>query len=137
MDRVVEVSHDREVHRGYMLPSVVRLSYYRRVPHMKVLPHNRNIFLRDGYRCQYCGLEFSHKDLTVDHVHPKSKGGPSTWEKLVACCQPCNRGKANKTPEQAGMVLLRRPRPSGIHTSRHMMRIKGGADPRWQKYLYF
>lgn len=127
---------DLEVYRGIPMPSVVRLAQYRHVPHVKVQPRRRNIYLRDGYRCQYCGERFNGKDLTLDHVIPKAQKGPDTWENLVACCTPCNRRKANRTPLQAGMPLLRKPRPMNIHTNRHMMRLMGSEDPAWREYLY-
>ena len=74
---------------------------------MKNLKINRNrVFKRDNYECVYCG---SKKSLTIDHVIPKSKGGDNSWNNLVTCCSPCNRIKGDKTPEQAGMKMIKRP----------------------------
>jgi hypothetical protein len=134
---VIEADHDRECYPGMLLPSVVRLSKYCRVPHIAVMPHNRNVYLRDGHCCQYCGRRFSAGLLTVDHVVPKSQGGMTVWENLVAACKPCNQRKANKTPEQAEMPLLSKPRQRTIHTSKYMMRIMGADDPKWREYLYY
>ena len=97
----------------------------------------KNLYARDGYRCQYCGEEFAAKDLTLDHVMPKSQGGQSRWENLVACCQSCNRKKGNRTPSEAGMELLRTPRALTIHTSRGMLRQAGVEHHEWRKYLYY
>jgi 5-methylcytosine-specific restriction endonuclease McrA len=127
---------ERFVHINFKLPSVVRLAQYKRIPYRHVMPHRHNIILRDGNTCQYCYQVFPSIQLTMDHVIPRAHGGRSTWENLVAACQPCNGLKADRTPEQAGMELLRIPRMLSIHTSRHMLRMLGSTDPNWRKYLY-
>ena len=90
-------------------PVVIRLVSYVRVPHdahrRKIT--RRAVFARDSWTCQYCG---SRSNLTVDHVIPRSKGGSSSWENIVASCAPCNRRKGNRTPRQAGMHPRRAPR---------------------------
>jgi len=92
-------------------PSVIRLLRYVHVPRSTFSRRitRRAVFARDGWRCQYCGD--NKGTLTVDHVVPRSKGGTSTWENIVTCCAACNRRKADRLPDQAGMVPLRRPRP--------------------------
>jgi len=70
-------------------------------------------------------------------VAPRSRGGASTWENLVACCHPCNRQKGNQLPAEAGMKLLREPRAFNLHTSRHIMRLMGRSDDKWRKYLFY
>ena len=132
-----EESHDRFVWRDLRLPSVIRLIRYRRVPQRRQDVSRRSILARDGHTCQYCGTVFASARLTLDHILPRSRGGQSTWENLVAACSPCNRRKANRTPEEAGMVLLKVPRPMTLHTSRHLLRSIGAEDPVWRKYLYF
>jgi len=127
----------REVHAGIMFPTVIRLKAYRKVPHRVQVLTRRSILVRDGYQCQYCGSTFSAMELTVDHVIPRSRGGLSTWENLVACCSADNRRKADRTPEEAGMPLLRRPRPVTLHTARGILRSHADADRVWQKYLFF
>ena len=127
----------REVHAGIMFPTVIRLKAYRRVPHRIRLLTRKNILVRDGHQCQYCGKTFSAMELTLDHVVPRSKGGLSTWENLVACCVTDNRRKADRTPQEAGMPLLRRPRPVTLHTARGILRAQADTDKVWQKYLYF
>ena len=76
-------------------------------------------------------------ELTLDHVIPKSRGGNSNWDNLVACCKRCNNRKGSRTPEEAGMKLARLPRPFSLHTSRHLMRLLGKSDDQWRKYLFY
>ncbi len=120
------------------MPSVIRLLEYRRIPHQTRALSRKNILLRDGNCCQYCSVILSAAELTLDHVIPRSRGGLSTWENLVACCHDCNRKKGNQMPhELTGMKLQREPRPFSLHTSRHILRMIGSADPSWRRYLYF
>jgi 5-methylcytosine-specific restriction endonuclease McrA len=90
-------------------PMVIRLVTYVRIPrdtHRRKITR-RAVFARDDWTCQYCG---ARSNLTVDHVVPRSKGGASTWENIVASCAPCNRRKGNTLLRQAGMHLRREPR---------------------------
>ena len=90
-------------------PAVIRLVTYVKVPrdtHRRKITR-RAVFARDDWTCQYCG---SRTQLTVDHVVPRSKGGGSTWDNIVAACAPCNRRKGDALPRQAGMILARSPR---------------------------
>src|SRR5882757_1850682 len=120
------------------LPSVIRLLEYRRIPHQTRALSRKNILLRDRNSCQYCETVLTAAELTLDHVIPRSRGGLSTWENLVACCHSCNRRKGNQMlHELTDMKLLREPRPFSLHTSRHIMRMIGSADAAWRKYLYF
>src|ERR671939_1036393 len=105
------------------LPSVIRLLEYRRIPHQTRALSRKNILLRDRNTCQYCGTALGSSELTLDHVIPRSRGGQSTWENLVACCHGCNRRKGSQSPAEAGMKLLREPRSFNLHTSRHIMRL--------------
>lgn len=134
---VVEESRNYPIHRGLMLPSVVRLRQYRRVPNRTQVLSRKNIYIRDSYICQYCGERKSADKLTLDHVLPRARGGSNRWENLVAACQPCNHTKGDRTPEEAGMKLLHVPRPLTIHTSRSMMRMAGHSEPTWQQYLFY
>ncbi|WP_460362855.1 HNH endonuclease [Thermus antranikianii] len=90
------------------VPSVIRLKRLVRRGPSRIPLNRRNILRRDRYTCQYCGRQGG--ELTVDHVLPRSRGGRSTWENLVAACRPCNLKKGDRTPEEAGMRLLRPPR---------------------------
>ncbi len=113
-------------------PVVIRLVSYVRIPrdtHRRKITR-RAVFARDDWTCQYCG---SRSNLTVDHVVPRSKGGSSTWENIVASCAPCNRRKGNASPRQAGMRLLRRPRTPSPHV---FIQVASPTIPAaWQQYL--
>ena len=118
------------------MPSVIRLLEYRRIPYQTRALSRKNILLRDRNACQYCGEVLPSGELTLDHVIPRSRGGNSTWENLVACCHACNRRKGNRMlSEIDDMVLLREPRPFSLHTSRQIMRMLGRGDDRWRKVL--
>ena len=119
------------------LPSVIRLLEYRRIPHQTRALSRKNILLRDRNTCQFCGAVFPSSELTLDHVVPRSRGGRSSWENLVACCYRCNNSKGDRTPEEAGLKLARKPRPFTLHTSRQLMRLIGHRDERWRKYLFY
>ena len=119
------------------VPSVIRLLEYRRIPHQSRALSRKNILLRDRNACQYCATVLPSSELTLDHVIPRSRGGSSTWENLVACCHACNRRKGNQFPLEAGMKLMREPRAFNLHTSRHIMRLMGRSDDKWRKYLFY
>lgn len=139
------VAMTEEVNGHYMhaqriamrLPSVIRLLEYRRIPHQTRALSRKNILLRDRNSCQYCGVVLSSAELTLDHVVPRSRGGNSTWENLVACCHSCNRKKGNQLLAETNMKLLREPRAFNLHTSRHIMRMIGRSDQKWRKYLFY
>ena len=92
------------------IPKILVLKYYIKLPHKKVAPSRKNIFHRDAYCCQYCGLDLCDKTATVDHVVPRSKGGSSTWTNLVTSCKDCNLYKSNRTPKEAKMELKNKPK---------------------------
>jgi 5-methylcytosine-specific restriction endonuclease McrA len=115
------------------IPSVVRLQKYRRMPRHNRSVSRKGIILRDGNACQYCGSRLPAKDLTLDHVTPRSRAGESTWENLVACCFPCNNRKGNRTPVEAGMVLAKAPRQVSIHAKHKML---AGDQAVWDRYLF-
>jgi 5-methylcytosine-specific restriction endonuclease McrA len=108
---VIEPS-ERQLHSAnssITRPAVIRLTSYVRVPrdtHRRKITR-RAVFARDDWTCQYCG---SRNQLTVDHVIPRSKGGGSTWDNIVAACAPCNRRKGDALPRAAGMTLAHPPR---------------------------
>ena len=97
----------RTATRVYDRPSVIRLQYMVHRPRPHVRLNSREVFRRDGYRCQYCGQHSAH--LTLDHVVPKYRGGDSAWENLVSACPQCNRRKGHRTPQEAGMYLRSNP----------------------------
>jgi 5-methylcytosine-specific restriction endonuclease McrA len=99
----------RAVHFSVQVPRVVRLLAYDRFPRHRVKFNRRNIFARDGHRCQYCGLRFATSELSLDHVLPRSRGGGADWLNIVSACRKCNLRKGGRTPREAGMRLLREP----------------------------
>ncbi len=119
------------------IPSVIRLREFRRIPYQTRSLSRKNILLRDRHTCQFCGRVLPAAELTLDHVIPRSRGGHTDWDNLVACCHPCNNLKGDRLPEEAGLKLLRQPRPFTLHTSRQLMRILGRSDERWRKYLFY
>jgi 5-methylcytosine-specific restriction endonuclease McrA len=108
----IEMHHERlGIVGGFIrVPRVLLLVAYERVPKRHVRFSRFNIFARDNNTCQYCGKRFARTDLNLDHVKPRSQGGVSTWDNIVCSCHSCNRRKGGRTPEQAGMMLVRRPR---------------------------
>ena len=92
------------------VPKIIRVLGYDRLPQEGVKLNRRNIYARDGNRCQYCGRPFSTRELTLDHVVPLVQGGENSWTNLVCACVKCNARKGGRTPAQAGMKLTRAPR---------------------------
>jgi 5-methylcytosine-specific restriction endonuclease McrA len=135
-----EETNHHEVHstsKAIQVPSVIRLLSYRHIPQQSRALSRKNILLRDRNTCQFCSRSLPASELTLDHVMPRSRGGRSSWENLVACCYECNNRKGDRTPEEAGLKLQRRPRPFTLHTSRQLMRLMGHRDEKWRKYLFY
>jgi 5-methylcytosine-specific restriction endonuclease McrA len=118
------------------VPLVIRLVYYVRIPRRFSLPvSRRTVLARDHYTCQYCKVQPGKARLTVDHVVPRSRGGETHWENVATACGPCNRRKGNRTPEEAGMFLVRRPRRPRYLA---LTLLEGAGAPEvWSKYMYF
>lgn len=109
---IVQFSKDRTIkgiQHDYPMPSVIRLvRWFRRDRH--AIKFSRiNIYARDGFTCQYCWNQFPTEELTFDHVVPRSQGGKTSWTNIATCCVADNMAKANRTPAEAGMRLLRKP----------------------------
>ena len=141
LDRVdVIAEYDTEVKSPNMsmrLPSVVSLKTY--VNHSRKPAFTRfNVFLRDGFSCQYCG-DHDRDNLTFDHLIPRSKGGKTTWQNIVTACSPCNLRKGNKMPRDAGMQPFQAPHQPNMFE----LNEKGRAFPpnylhhTWHDYLYW
>ncbi|MCK6457905.1 MAG: HNH endonuclease [Phycisphaerae bacterium] len=129
-------SHDwiRTVRFDIAVPRIVRLSFYDRLPRQEVKFNRRNIYARDGNRCQYCGRKFATTELSLDHVIPRSQGGQSTWENVVCCCLRCNIRKGGRTPEEARMHLLavpRRPHRNPVLS----IKLSDGRYSSWKQFL--
>jgi 5-methylcytosine-specific restriction endonuclease McrA len=133
-DKAELVEADDAVMRSATLtmpaPTVVRLRYMVRVPRRAVAAVSRRaVFARDEYRCQYCGARAD----SIDHVVPRSRGGSHVWENLAAACRPCNMAKRDRTPDEAGMRLLRPCRaPRG---SSWVALAAPGLPDAWRPYL--
>lgn len=113
------------------VPEVVTLADYGQIPRSRVSFSRRNLFTRDNWACQYCGCKPGSKEITMDHVVPRSKGGKGSFVNCVAACMSCNRRKADRTPKQAGMQLLTVPKtPRWGPTFRHGMVLDS-----WEKFV--
>jgi 5-methylcytosine-specific restriction endonuclease McrA len=107
-----ELPHQDWIHAvnfEIQVPRVIRLLFYDRVPKQGVRFNRRNIFARDGNRCQYCGKKFPTSELSLDHVMPRSRNGETSWENIVCACVRCNVKKGGRTPQEANMHLVRQP----------------------------
>lgn len=130
-DRVI-----RGVNFRLRLPAVIRLNRYFRRKTAIVKFSRQNLYLRDRGVCQYCGKAFEPKALTYDHVIPRSKGGQTEWTNVVTCCVPCNLRKGGRTPEEAGMSLIRKPKaPIWIPLLTLSLGLQEPPEP-WKSYLY-
>ncbi len=132
---VEEYSHEiRSVSLAIKAPSVVRLLSYVNIG-QKSPPLSRfNIFARDGFKCQYCTKPLNTGTATLDHVLPRSKGGKTRWTNVVCCCKPCNTKKGSKTPEQAGMKLLKKPEQPHWLPVLHV-KLNGRIPRSWNIFL--
>lgn len=120
----------RTVTREFPQPAVVRVLRYISIPYKDVELSRQNIFKRDGYQCQYCGTT---KDLTLDHVLPRSRKGRSSWTNLVTACKSCNSRKGDALPEEIGMDLKSNPyKPSFILFLRD---FSGFIQEEWRPFL--
>jgi 5-methylcytosine-specific restriction endonuclease McrA len=99
----------RSVNFEILVPRVVRLLLFDRLPKQQLHLNRRNVLARDGHICQYCGRHFPAQQLSLDHILPRSRGGTTTWENVVCACLVCNVKKGGRTPHEAKMRLVRRP----------------------------
>ena len=112
LQRQVEAESHPWIHTPRLViavPKIIRLFGYDRLPRQEVKLNRRNIYARDGNRCQYCGRHFGTKELTIDHVVPRVQGGEHTWDNLVCACISCNTRKGGRTPDEANVRLIRPP----------------------------
>ncbi len=116
----------------FALPSVIRLVQMVRRPRQKVRLSRKEVFARDGWVCVYCGR--ATRDLTLDHVMPRHRGGGHTWENLVAACKPCNHKKAGRTPDEAHMDMRREPAPPRVSVYYQFFQYLGSQE-EWRKFV--
>jgi 5-methylcytosine-specific restriction endonuclease McrA len=137
--RAEAVEEDGLLVRSYTialrLPTVIRLQRYIRIPRRGEISFSkRNVFRRDNHTCQYCG--YHGKGMTIDHIIPRSRGGKTSWENVVAACQPCNSQKGNRTAEESRMPLLRSPRRPYLLFHQYVASsIQNSTLEAWQKYI--
>jgi 5-methylcytosine-specific restriction endonuclease McrA len=116
------------------MPSVVRLNYQVKRPYPELRISRRSILARDSFTCQYCGRQ--GPTLTLDHIVPRMNGGAHSWENLVCSCIECNNSKGNRTPSQAGLTLLRKPRrPRFVPHISYSAFARAVKVEEWQPYL--
>ena len=144
-DEWVELSHTQPatgndvylhtIRHSICLPKILILNDYGALPMKEVRLNRQSVFERDGYRCQYCGRHCKNHELNLDHVIPKDRGGQMTWQNIVASCLSCNSAKANRSPREAGMRLLRRPKqPKSRPFVAYM--IGQQIEEQWQSFLH-
>lgn len=115
------------------IPEVIVLLRYDKIHQKGVRLTKKNIFLRDKYICQYTGKQMKGSEADIDHVVPKSKGGKSTWDNLVVCSKEINRLKRDRTPEEAGLTLIKQPaKPS---YEKLMVDPKMDIPESWRKFI--
>lgn len=132
---LIAENKSRAVHtvtKNFDFPSIIKLSEYKRIPYRQVEISRKNIFRRDGHRCQYCGTKSS--PMTIDHVVPKSKGGKDTWENLVTACFKCNNRKGDVSPAEAGLKL--RSDPSKPNFILYLHQKLGNIDDNWKPFIF-
>lgn len=142
--QVIEYYEDDCIRGGggktYRIPAIVRSIQYIKTG--KIPFSRKNVFLRDGMSCQYCGGRFDSTELTYDHVIPRAKWkkqnhkkGPTVWENIVTSCVTCNREKANRTPKEAGMSLIKEPAPPNPYGYILGLSPWSRIPQEWVKYL--
>jgi 5-methylcytosine-specific restriction endonuclease McrA len=127
----------RSISISIRMPAVVRLLRFFRYKRQPVRFSRQNVYARDRHTCQYCGTRLPPSELTFDHVVPKVLGGKTEWDNIVSCCIPCNMRKRGKTPAEAGMKLIKKPRrPKWIPTLTLKINFRS-APQSWRDYLYW
>lgn len=121
-------AHDNLTIAGRSVPSIIRINKSLSRLRFKIRPSSQNIYERDNRTCQYCGKKMKKDESTLDHVIPKSKGGPFSFTNLVASCYSCNQFKADREPNEAGMSLLREPFTP-------LPFCKGSTPKEWEDFL--
>jgi len=116
----------------FKIPSVIVLKTIVKYFDYQISPNRTNVIWRDSNTCQYCSKKMLSSELTMDHVLPKSRGGDNTWTNLVTCCKKCNQKKRDRTPEEAGMKLNKKP----LKPSNSILRFTNKIIPIWNIYLW-
>lgn len=126
--------------QSFAIPRVLRLRRYVNVPRRGARWSRQAVFRRDGYRCIYCGLtsgesrgsrQLLRRDFTIDHIVPRSRGGPNTWTNTACACPRCNQRKGDRLPHEAGMRLLWEPKMPRVD----YLVASGQIPDSWKVYL--
>lgn len=120
------------------IPEIIVLKNYDKFPERDVKLTRRNLLVRDGFMCQYTGSKVSASEATIDHILPQSRGGRTTWENVVISCIDANRKKADMTPAEAGMRLLKHPRKpewSPIYSRFARISSSSRIPSSWRKFI--
>lgn len=129
-----DISWIKTVSVSIQVPKIIRLLFYENTPRWGVKFNRRNIFARDGNNCQYCGRKHPSSELSLDHVMPRARGGKATWTNIVCACTECNKRKGGRTPEEAGLRLVRKPfmpRHSPVIT----LKLNSGKYSSWKQFI--
>ena len=118
--------------RSFKVPAVIVLKKVVRYKFAGIICNRKNVIWRDQNKCQYCGNIFSTENLTVDHLIPKSRGGTNTWKNLVAACKKCNQKKGCRTPQECGMIPIRKP----TKPKTTILKTTNQISDLWKNYLW-
>ena len=130
----LEEDSNHRLRSDTMLPTVIRLRQYVKVPYRELPLTRKNILQRDNNRCQYCG--YTGEKLSIDHEKPRSRGGGDSWENVTTACLNCNVRKGNRTPQEANMPLTKRPhKPLSNMSFEANKQINSGLNKEWGKYV--
>lgn len=120
------------------MPAVVRLLRALRARRHRIRFSRMNVALRDDFRCQYCSTKLPLRELTFDHVVPRTRGGKTTWENVVMACRPCNGRKGARTPVDAGMTLRKPPlRPRYLPAATFQVQLGGDVPDAWTQWVSY
>jgi len=117
------------------VPDIIVLNKYDRLPNREIKYTRQSIFERDRFICQYCGKKFKRNELEVEHVIPRAQGGKSIWSNVVAACNSCNSKKRDRTPEEAGMKLLKKPHEPKWYGPFEKLKNKPHIRPSWKVFM--
>lgn len=126
----------RGANTSFARPAVLRLRHRVRWARKTIRFSRQHVYLRDRYMCQYCATRKPRMELTFDHVVPRTRGGRTNWHNIVTCCFDCNQRKADRTPEEAGMTLVKQPyAPRWLPVDTDSERQSKAAE-LWEPYLW-
>lgn len=124
----------RTVRIELAVPRIIRVLSFSRVPKRKLKFSRRSVFARDDHTCQYCGRRFNASQLSLDHVIPRSRGGPTSWENIVCACRQCNVRKGGRTPREASIKLIRPPHKPKRNPA-VAVKLNDGRYAPWRHFL--